>query len=395
MAGYIFAVSQDEWTSVCDENLKRGYFCPYTPEVTEEMMSPGKSRSRKSVNKILAAVFGDMVTMKPGDNVYFLSKRKIYGVGELICVGHKDETYKCDCKYDNYITASALLPDCRIEKLDDVITTESTRARWVCFFKPASYFFKKGADMDDVLRYRPSAFKMLRAFEGVTFIKIDDDENRALKEYISLINELAYKDIASLSFEFSPTLHDELNERDLSAHVMDLSKALLDPINKKYVLSEMFIEASLLQAITNDTCPAIGHWDYVTHQLIASPFKPLKYIDKIDIYGFRYSKHYTDSPGLITKYLIVELKQDKINTKALEQIMQYIDWICSEYASGDYSRIEAYAIGNGAVRNIDDIIAEKCQRNYITETHPVKTEKWNALKVLKYSIDTKVHFEPV
>ena len=43
--------------------------------------------------------------------------------------------------------------------------------------------------MDDILRYRPSAFKMLRAFENVSFIKIDEVENRALKEFISLINE--------------------------------------------------------------------------------------------------------------------------------------------------------------------------------------------------------------
>lgn len=387
MAGYIFAVSKDSWTSFCNENLKYGHFSPYTPEVTEEMMSPEKSRSRKSINKVLSAVFGDMVTMKQGDNVYFLSNRKIYGVGKLVCLGE-------DCKYDNYINASAFLPDCRIE-LNDVLTTENTRTRWVCFFEPASHFFKKGADMDDVLRYRPDVFKMLRAFEGVTFIKIDEEENRALKEYISLINEPSYDDIASSSFEFSPDLHDNLRSRDLSAHVMDSSKALLDAENKEYVLSEMFIEASLLQAISNGTCPALGHWDYATHQLIASPFKPLSYIDKIDVYGFRYSEHYSGTPGLVTKYLIVELKKDKINAATLEQTMQYVDWICSEYASGDYSRIEAYAIGDSTVRNIDTIISEKCQRDFIVETHPVKTEKWNALKVIKYSIDTAVHFESI
>lgn len=385
MAGYIFAVSKDNWKNLCDTNLKYGYFSPFTPEVTEEMMSPEKSRSRKSINKILSAVFGDMITMKPGDNVYFLSNRKIYGIGELICLGD-------DCKYDNYLNASALSPDCKI-KLDDVLTTKSTRARWVCFFRPSSYFFKKGADMDDVLRYRPNAFKMLRAFQDVTFIKIDDDENRALKEYISLINESSYDNISSSSFEFSSSKHEELQSRDLSTHIMDLSKVLQYTKNQEYVLSEMFIEASLLQAITNDACPVIGHWDYVTHQLIASPFKPLSYIDKIDVYGYRYSEHYNDTPSLITKYLIVELKKGKINAATLEQVMQYVDWICFEYASGDYSRIEAYVIGDGIIRNIDTIIPEKCQRDFIVETHPVKTKKWNALKLIKYTIDTTVKFE--
>lgn len=323
--------------------------------------------------------------MKPGDNVYFFSNRKIYGIGELVCVGN-------DCKYDNYLNASSLLPNFQIE-LQDVLTDKSSRARWVCFFKPASYFFRKGADMDDILRYRPSAFKMLRAFENMSFIKIDEVENRALKEFISLINEESFNDIDASSFKFSSSLHDKLRSRNLSSHIMDLSKALLNAENRDYVISEMFIEAFLLQEIANDSCQPIGHWDYLTHQLIASPFKPLSYIDKLDIYGYRYSNHYQGTPRLIQKYLVIELKKGKINAAALEQTMQYVDWICSEYASNDYSRIEAYVVGNDTVRNIDYIITDKCQRDYIVETHPVKTQKWNSLKILKYSIDTTIHFE--
>ena len=47
-------------------------------------------------------------------------------------------------------------------------------------------------------------------------------------------------------------------------------------------------------------------------------------------------------PQLVSKYILVELKKGKINKAALEQTMQYVDWICKEYAAGDYSRIEAY-----------------------------------------------------
>ena len=74
-----------------------------------------KLSERKANSKILAAVFGDMVTMSQGDNVYFLSDRKVYGVGELICIGN-------DCKYDNYRGASALLPDSEAG-MDQVLTT--------------------------------------------------------------------------------------------------------------------------------------------------------------------------------------------------------------------------------------------------------------------------------
>lgn len=226
-------------------------------------------------------------------------------------------------------------------------------------------------------------------FGGVSFIKIDDEENRALKEFISLKNEMAYRDINKNTFMFDKSFHVNLSKRDLSAHVLDINKVLKDSENQKYVRSEMFIEAALLQALSRNECESIGNWDYLTHQLIASPFKPLSYIDKIDIYGYRFSEYYKDKPELITKYLLIELKFDKINKAAVEQTMRYVDWICLEYASGDYSKIDAFIVGSSAVRDIDNVIKNKCQRNYIVETHPVKSKKWRNLHLIQYKISKK------
>ena len=187
MAGYIFSISKEGWASFIENDLQYGVFSPYCLEITED----ATDRQKKSINKVLAATFGDMVTMKPGDNIYFLSNRKIYGVGTAKKIGD-------DCKYDNYIGASDLTPDYAIDIESTVFLKESsTRARWFCIFEPQEHLFKKGVDMDDVLQFRPSAFKMLRAFEGLSFIKIDDEENRALKEYICLKNEAAYDNIFS------------------------------------------------------------------------------------------------------------------------------------------------------------------------------------------------------
>ena len=381
MAGYIFTVSG--WDEFCAADLKFGYFTPFTASISDE----ATDRGRKILNKILCATFGDIITMKPGDNIYFLSKRKIYGIGTAVPVGE-------DCKYDNYGDSSALLPDFSIDP-NDYMTTEDTRARWVVFFEPSPYFFTKGADMDDVLRYRPSAFKMLRAFEGLTFIKIDDEENRALKEYISLLNEDAYDDIDDRTFPYDDSVHIRLAGQDLDRYTMDITKVLADEENKEYVLSEMFIESLLLQGIAKGTVATLGDWDYLSHQLIASPFKPLKYIDKIDIFGYRFSTRYEDSPKLITKYLLVEMKKGPVNGDALEQTMQYVDWICQEYAAGDYSKIEAYVVGSRATRNIGRVIEESCQRSYIAETHPVKPMKWNDIKIVQYSLDDGVSFEVI
>ena len=383
MAGYVFTVSKNGWADFCEKDLKHGYFTPLVPESDQE----STERKIRSWTKTVSAIFGDMITMSPGDNVYFLSDRKIYGVGKLVRIGE-------DCKYDNYPGASRLLPDPEIDE-DTVLTTRSLRARWVLLFEHDPYFFKKGADMDDILRYRPSAFKMLRAFQGVTFIKIDDEENRALKEYIALINEESYNDIETNTFAFSAAVHDRLDQEDLSGYVMDINSALQDEEHRDRVMSEMFIEASLLQTLSRNKKSVIGHWDHLTQQLIASPFKPLDYVDKIDIYGYRYSVNYPGEPKLITKYLVIEIKKDKINKAAVEQAMQYVDWVCSEYAAGDYSKISAFVVGAGAVRNIDAVIKESCQRRFIASSHPAVSEQWNDFKLIKYTItDDKVFFGP-
>lgn len=380
MSGYIFAIAKDSWVDFCEKNFKKGFFTPFVPMVDPS----GTDRQVKSTYKVLLATFADFVTMQAGDNIYFLSDRKLYGIGKTVNIS-------VDCKFDNYLNSSALLPNDRIEATD-FLTTRATNARWVCFFKPSPHFFELGVDMDDVLRYKPNAFKMLRAFEGLSFIKIDDEENRALKEYIFLENEKANRSVKKY-FDFDDSIHTALQERDLSPYVLNLGKALKEHAIEE-LRSEMLIEAFFLQKAVQGAIPFMDRWDHLTHQLIASPFKPLKYIDKIDIFGYRFSQQYPDDPKLITKFIIIELKKDKINKSTLEQLMQYVDWICDEYASGDYSLIEAYVLGSDIVRNTVQVKQDVCQRSYIVSTHPVVQEKWTNVKLIKYKIENEdISFE--
>ena len=373
MAGYIFAVAKDRWNNFCEENLTKGFFTPFVPVVNPS----GTDRQVKSIYKVLLATYADLVTMRVGDNIYFLSNRKLYGVGKAINIG-------LDCKYDNYIGASALLPDNQAD-LTNALTIRASNARWVCFFAPSPHFFKLGVDMDDVLRYKPNAFKMLRAFERLSFIKIDDEENRALKEYIFLENEKTERSEESY-FDFNNSLHTMLSEQNLSSYVLNLGNALLKH-DADELRSEMLIEAFFLQNVVKGKIPFMGKWNHLTHQLIASPFKPLKYIDKIDIFGYRFSEYYPDQPKPITKYLIIEVKKEKVNKSTLEQLMQYVDWVCNEYASGNYSLIEAYVLGEGMVGGAIQAKQDVCQRSYIVSTHPVVQEKWTNVKFIQYQIE--------
>ena len=379
MAGYIFTVSKEQWKNVCKTELVQGFFSPFTPTIPV-----ASGTKRRTSTKIVSAFFGDLITMKPGDNIYFLSNRRLYGVAQACLVGN-------DCKYDNYEGASSLLPVSNNPERT-YLTTKNPRARWVVFFEPCPFMFNKGADMDDVLSFRPSAFKMLRAFEKVSFIKIDDEENRALKEYISLLNDDCYNTASTMKFDNS--LHEKLAKTDLSKYAMDINKALSHEENRKYLNSEMFIEVAFLQQIIRKETDVVGDWDYLSQQVIASPFKPVKYIDKIDILGYRFSKQYKEKPELITKFLIVELKKDKINQSAVEQLMQYVDWVCQEYASGDYSRVEAYALGDDySQRFYKSDFEFACQRSFIKTTHPVEPIEWKDVKMIKYEFkDDKLSF---
>ena len=70
MAGYVFAIGGDtEIIKICAE---RGVYA---------------TRLNSLASRPFEATLADYVSMKPGDNVYFFSERKIYGIGELVAVG--------------------------------------------------------------------------------------------------------------------------------------------------------------------------------------------------------------------------------------------------------------------------------------------------------------------
>lgn len=124
--------------------------------------------------------FADYITMKKGDNIFFFHDRKIYGIGELINI-------KGDCKFLNFPDAD----------LPNNFTFKEIRHKMILDFHPKvsktgccvhlkahHIFFKNGIDMDEVLSSNPGKFRMLRSFWKLSFIKIDDSENKALIDII-------------------------------------------------------------------------------------------------------------------------------------------------------------------------------------------------------------------
>lgn len=329
--------------------------------------------------------FADYITMKQGDNVYFFIDRKIYGIGELTNI-------EKDCKFLNF--PEAIIPkEYEYSDVKSLLLWDegevSVNQRCICTFKPSPCFFENGIDMDDVLASNPSAFKMLRAFWKVSFMKFDDLENQAFRDVILRTNK-EFLETSGNKFKTNFTKTHETIAKRLNKHNYNLSAVpILESCHEKdFVKHEMAIEAGLLEQIVKkekNTIKIFGSWDYVTHQVIASPFKPIDYMDKMDIFGYLYLKEFKPT---ISKYLIIEIKKDNAINENIEQLLKYVDWVKEEYCHGDYSMIHSYLVAHEIS---DEVIEHKnnvSKRKYTIGRRPPITNEWDNLNLVKYSYNS-------
>ena len=374
MAGFIFSIYKEENIEGVKKCIRQGV---YASKVPNDKLSLQENESSGNKSKqVMAAVLADYCSMQAGDNVYFLSDRRIYGVGKLVNVG-------IDCKYKNSLDANIFERKEKVVEADQPLMQLGPEYRWLCLFEPDQQFFAEGVDMDEVLSYRPSAFRMLRAFQNVTFIKIDDEENRALKECIYLKNRDKQR-----YFEYSTSEHERILQFDLEKYLINPEETIMKEFNyeKNEINTEMLLEAWMIDSISKNGFEG-EKYDYVTHQVIASPFKPLAYIDKMDIFAYRYLENFPDTEKPIEKYMVIELKKGKATKDFPLQLMRYVDWISREYAAGDYSLIKAVGIAKGYPKGMQKIVDEQCKRSYLSDLHPNTTSQWNDLSLYEYSMN--------
>ena len=155
---------------------------------------------------------------------------------------------------------------------------------------------------------------------------------------------------------------------------------------KNEINTEMLLEAWMIDFISKNGFEG-EKYDYVTHQVIASPFKPLAYIDKMDIFAYGYLENFPDTEKPIEKYMVIELKKGKATKDFPLQLMRYVDWISREYAAGDYSLIKAVGIAKGYPKGMQKILDEQCKRSYLSDLHPNTTSQWNDLSLYEYSMN--------
>ncbi|MDW0113267.1 hypothetical protein QT711_08705 [Sporosarcina saromensis] len=365
MAGYIFNLNNE---SSLEYSMQNGVYSTL-------MKLPDTAYWR--VNH--EGTFADYMTMSEGDNVYFFFQRKIYGIGELINI-------KGNSKFLNF-PSSDLPTDFDYSVLRNKMilsnSDENIKNRMLCTFKGSPHFFKKGVDMDEVLSSNPDSFKMLRAFWKRSFIKIDHKENKALLDIILKNNEENLITSNNIYHE-TDTLKNRIINIVNDNYFVRSENILNCCVNSDGSIGhEMALEAGVLDYIYNKKTSVFGEWDYLTHQVIASPFKPIDYMDKMDVFGYRFIKGF----NTISKYLVIEIKRGVADKETVSQLMKYVDWVNQEYSYGDYNMIEAFVVANHFPDEVKDFKNIFGKRKFTKGTRPAQSLEWSNLRLIEYSFD--------
>ena len=374
MAGYIMTLDNLDSLEDC---ILTGTYSTYLSEPKNNLWSIHHE-----------GTFADYFSMKENDNIYFFIKRKIYGIGRIVNLNK-------DCKFLNFIEAD--IPTVptkeKYQDMEPLLPDACANYRCFCTFEPSPYFFSNGVDMDDVLNSNPSRFRMLRAMWKVSFIKVDDEENQALQDIILKRNE-EFIFNGHNTFKHTKKIHNDINRKISFNHRMRAYNILRTCAKDNTIKHEMAIEAALCRLLIKDNYTPFGKWDYISHQVVASPFKAIDYMDKMDVFGYRYIE------GFLTrsKYLVIEIKKDAASTEVIDQIMKYVDWIQEEYAYGDYSMIEAFIVAADFPPEVIEKCNLECVRKFTKGYRPTLSCTWNNIKLIKYTYDIRngnrnLHFE--
>ena len=368
MAGYIFNL----------DNLRSLQLYTRSGVYATKLSAPSGSWKRHH-----EGTFADYATMNEGDNIYFFIHRKIYGIGKLIDLDG-------DCKFLNFPGACSPHKVSYADVKSALLWDEreiSANQRCICVFAPDPLLFKAGIDMDDVLSSNPPAFRMLRAFWKVSFIKFDDEENLAFRDVILKRNQDAATVRGSNEVAFEPLHADILSRLSKADYSLKsgIASVLAHCAEGDYLRHEMAVEAGLLHQLSTKhpgTRAVFADWDYLSHQVIASPFKPIDYMDKMDLFGYSYLPGFKPTKS---RFLVGEVKKDTATIENVDQLLKYVDWVRDEYCFGDYSMISAFLVAYGFDEDVVGHAREVALRRYVVGVRPAKSLEWDNLRLVKYS----------
>jgi len=334
----------------------------------------------------------DYLTIRPDALVFFFLRREIYGVGRVVSFKVGSQELVALANYPGASFPHASPP----RNPEDYLWRENgeKNLRWVIFFEPHPYFFKTGLDMDEVLASDvKGVVRALRVFEGVSFMQMEDDEAQVILDLLLRHNEKVINGFLSTKDVFdskAKQTHDGICEHDLTRYNIDL-----DGLAGKYtnldgsIRHEALVHAWLANALAKKQGQAInifGDWDYVANQYPASPQKPVRYMDRIDIFGYVEKAISPDVSPTVVRYKIVEIKKDKVQSRdAINQLIKYVDWIAHTRAGGNYSMVDAYFVAHDYADSVVKYVQDTLPKDFVTPRRPYAPAQWKQLHLIRYN----------
>lgn len=335
---------------------------------------------------------GDYLTMRSGDLVFFFIKRKIYGVGRLIRLLESPSAAVAACNYPK-----SYMPDRRYSRTELLWDEGDNLDRpWLCFFQPFPCFFKHGLDIDEVLDADVrGVVQALRVFERVSFLQMRDDE-------ANLLNDLfvrRFGEGGAEQYDSHHVLsHDGIRERvgrrptDYVLDTRELIRSYAEPTGR--VRSEAALETWLIDEIGRadaSVTAIVGDWDFITHQVPASPNKPVVYMDRIDLLGWETRCLAEGAKPTVCRLKVVEVKKDllagRLGEETVTQLMKYVDWITTHEAGGDYSMVDAYLVACGFSDETINYCMERARREFVFQRRPFVSMTWDNITLVAYWYD--------
>lgn len=398
MAGYLMFLS--------DVKTEDGIIVKKASQVLKECFVTGTYSTRLMLqndtknglwSRPKEATFADYLGMREGDYIFFFFDRKIYGIGKLKSIGG-------DCKAWGYLGANEpKVPAKKRVEETRLIPTIEAENRCVCFFEPSPGLLCDAIDMDEALMSYPDAFRALRVVENVSFKKMDDEETYAL------VSLLLKKNLPNLNVSetalYDSTAHETIAERlDLNSDYKLTARSILlnYPVwNDNGIQSEMMVEAALMEALAKGQVEGLPAMKYYSHQVAASPAKPISYMEWMDAFGYSESSTLREN-GVpekysIEKYFVFEIKRNaltssikKMNRDTREvcgQIMKYVDWIANRYTNGLYPMVDAVIVANSFDEGFLHHCINHCIRNYNSGYRDVMPSVWEQIHFLEYKFN--------
>ena len=119
----------------------------------------------------------------------------------------------------------------------------------------------------------------------------------------------------------------------------------------------------------------------MSHQVVASPFKPVDYMDKMDLFGYAYVPTFKPTKS---RFLVCEIKRDNSRLEDINQLLRYVDWVKDEYCYGDYSMIRAFFVAHEFDQNAVEHAQTVGTRRYTVGVRPAQSLEWRDVTLVQY-----------